>query len=80
MILLGIIRPSHVVSSFLARISDVLAAPPGVFINQIVHSTGHKVRALLLAIGESIIVSQLFYFICVWVVLFFVDAVRARMN
>jgi hypothetical protein len=56
-------------SNLLTRLSDVLAAPPGLIINRCFAPSGHTGGAFLLGILEVTTISILFYSVVAWVVL-----------
>ncbi len=80
MVLLGFSGGINGNKTFLTRISDLIAAPPGVIINVIVSQKQHTASGFALSAVESIVISFLFYTLIAWALLMLVYGIRQSLR
>jgi len=64
---LGLVLSAIVPS--LARVADIVAAPPGIIIKLLISPPAHSPSAFIVAAAESLACSIVFYLLIAWVVL-----------
>jgi hypothetical protein len=79
MIILPIAGVGPRTSLIFIKISDAIAAPPGIFVN-IFAPKEHSVSAFALAASESLVISILFYFAILWLILECVAQITSHYN
>jgi hypothetical protein len=80
MILLGFSGGINGNRTFLTRISDLIAVPPGVIINAIVSQKQHTVSGFFLSAVESLAISFLFYTLIALALLMLVYSIRRSLR
>jgi hypothetical protein len=78
MILAGLVGGTEGSNSFLARFSDLVAAPPGFFILRFCQPHQHTAQSFAFSAIASIAISIGFYSLSVWVFLEFLSWLKSR--